>query len=185
MSNGIPRERSPTQHSIVAFLTPSKSKPAGSPGRASPPASTPRVSVTSVDSDGSEELAAAGLSPIPTLRRDLDPLGGVLPTTPKRKPSTEDVVDLLTPPTSPAKSRSPARGGAGSGAGPGGGGGSRSATVSPFISPTKKPRRKIIEGQGSITAFLTPMKKPAATVPPVVDLRTPPSEGERGRRVAE
>ena len=117
MSNGIPRERSPTQHSIVAFLTPSKSKPAGSPGRASPPASTPRVSVTSVDSDGSEELAAAGLSPIPTLRRDLDPLGGVLPTTPKRKPSTEDVVDLLTPPTSPAKSRSPARGGAGSGGG--------------------------------------------------------------------
>ena len=185
MSNGIPRERSPTQNSIVAFLTPSKSKPAGSPGRASPPASTPRVSVTSVDSDGSEELAAAGLSPIPTLRRDLDPLGDVLPTTPKRKPSTEDVVNLLTPPTSPAKSRSPARGGGGSGAGPGGGGGSRSATVSPFISPTKKPRRKIIEGQGSITAFLTPMKKPAATVPPVVDLRTPPSEGERGRRVAE
>ena len=116
MSNGIPRERSPTQHSIVAFLTPSKSKPAGSPGRASPPASTPRVSVgRRWTRTGPEELAAAGLSPIPTLRRDLDPLGGVLPTTPKRKPSTEDVVDLLTPPTSPAKSRSPARGAPGPG----------------------------------------------------------------------
>jgi flap endonuclease GEN len=186
-SRGIPRERSPTQNSIVAFLSPSKSKPAASPGRSGDeptPLSTPRrLSVMSVDSDGSEELAAAGLSPIPTVRRDrhrtargIETPGGVLPTTPKRKPPTEDVVDLLTPSTSPR---------AGAGTGPGGGGGSRSAIVSPFVSPTKKPRRKLIEGQGSITAFLTPTKKPASTVPPVVDLCTPPSGGERGRRGGE
>ena len=191
-SKGIPRERSPTQNSIVAFLSPSKSKPAASPGRfvdEPTPAPTPRrLSVMSVDSDGSEELAAAGLSPIPTVRRDRDRTawgietpGRVLPTTPKRKPATEDAVDLLTPPTSPrAGVGSPGRG-----AGPGGGGGSRSATVSPFVSPTKKPRRKLIEGQGSITAFLTPTKKPASTPPPVVDLCTPPSGGERGRRGGE
>ena len=187
-SKGIPRERSPTQNSIVAFLSPSKSIPAASPGRSAGEPTPRRLSVMSVDSDGSEELAAAGLSPILTVRRDRDRTergfetpGRVLPTTPKRKPPTEDVVDLLTPPTSPgAGVGSPGRG-----AGPGGGGGSRSATVSPFVSPTKKPRRKLIEGQGSITAFLTPTKKPASTAPPVVDLCTPPSGGERGRRGGE